>query len=148
MLAMLALLKRTVSFCEIMNFKEKYSPILILSYFCGMGLLIAIVLGGARTIIDGIPFFQMLEAPVFMVIVTFFVGILFCEVKARIKSRLLAAILFGILTPQIFILFLFVSDAILGRETKIMLSEYYIITTVVLGTLASMIYLGIVKNKN
>ena len=94
---------------------------------------------------DGGSYLKRLEAPVFMVLFALIVGVIFCEVRAYIRARLAASILFGFLSSQLFFIGLITSSIIHGEKPKeIPLNIYVILSLFFMATLA-VIYLKIVR---
>jgi len=122
---------------------KKYMPLVIVVYFCTTGLFIAYILGSIKVFFDGGSVFDLLEGHLFLALVAFIVGVIFCEIRTCIKSRFRASLLFGILSGQIYFGCFFVSSIIFEGVFKEIPFNYYLIVTLILSAGMSVIYVGV-----
>jgi len=86
--------------------KLKYAPMIIVIYFSVMGLVIAFILSVVRYFLDGTSLMKGIDAPIFMSAIAIIIGLIYCEVNYWVKNLWIGAILFGILSINLFILLL------------------------------------------
>ena len=85
---------------------EKYESFFTVLRFVLIGLFTAILLSIIKYFIDDTPVLEILEGPLFISVMAIIVGISYCEVKFYIKNIILASIVFGVISSQLFLLFL------------------------------------------
>jgi len=130
-----------------MKVMRKYQPLKILLFFIVSMLLLALFLSFIRFIFEGgsiSSIFYRLEGFVFLSFFAILLGIIFCEIKALIQSKIWGAIIFGMVTSQLFIICLFVSSLLTDGSVKEMPENMYLFFTLVFTPLLSAIYFGMV----
>ena len=88
--------------------------------------------------------FYRVESGVFLGIVALLCGVVFCEIKAIIQSKILGAFLFGAVSSQLFVLCLFISSFLTSGAVKKMPNDMYLFFTLIFTPLLSAIYFGMV----
>jgi len=128
--------------------KNKYEPMVIILYFAIMGFFIAVILATLRHFLDNIPFIKMLEAPAFISIVAIFIGFIYCEVKFWINSLWIGSLLFGILSINLFIFLLPISQLLFkGHIGNLFTIDEYLIATLFGSPLLALLYFSIENRK-
>jgi hypothetical protein len=125
---------------------QKYEHLFTVVFFILLGLFVSVLLAVVRSLWDGSSIIELLKAPVFLSLTAFAIGLVFCEIKAYIKSKLIASLLFGVVTPIIFFASLFIDSIITDGFIKPMVIDFYVWLFVILGALSSSIYWGLVRN--
>ena len=87
---------------------EKYKPFFIVLHFVLIGLFITIILSIIKYFIDSISILEVMTAPLFISIMALVIGFFYCELKYYVKNVIFASIIFGIVSSQIFLLFLMI----------------------------------------
>jgi hypothetical protein len=88
--------------------------------------------------------FHRVESGVFLGAVALLCGIVFCEIKAIIQSKVLGALLFGAVSTQLFVLCLFINSFLTGGAVKKMPDDMYVFFILIFTPLLSAIYFGMV----
>jgi hypothetical protein len=127
-----------------MEFSEKYAPLIIVCFYCALGLFIALLLAGVGTFLYGGSYFARIEAPIFMTIYGFLVGIIFCEVRSYINSKLTGSLLFGILSSQLFFIALFASSLFYGEAPKKPPLDLYLVVSLFFTSTLAVLYFKLV----
>lgn len=128
---------------------HKYYPLVLTSVFTIGALTIALLLSFVSYLIDGgefIAVFQRMQGFLFIAVVAISLGILASEIKCFIKSHIRASLLFGILSPLLFIGCLLIDSILFNGSIKAMPDEFYLIMYMLFGFLSGAIYFGTLKN--
>ena len=96
--------------------KLKYEPMITVTYFSVMGLVIALLLSTLRYFMDGSSIIKLLEAPLFISMTVILIGLVYCEVSSWIKNLWTGSIIFGILASNLFIFLLPMSSLMFNGE--------------------------------
>ena len=119
----------------------------MLLFFTVSMFLLMLFLSFVRFLFEGGTFysiFKRVESGAFLGIVALLCGIVFCEIKAIIQSKILGAFLFGAVSTQLFILCLFISSFLTGGAVKKTPDDMYLFFVLIFTPLLSVIYFGMV----
>jgi len=128
-----------------MRVAEKYQPLMVVAFFTCGGLVIGLVLALLRFVFEGGSFWSAiskLEAVVFMSFTSIILGIICCEIRALIKTKALASIIFGFISSQVFLGCLFLSSLVTDGIVKGLPDNMYLFGTLFFTVALSLIYFG------
>ncbi|WP_010381920.1 hypothetical protein [Pseudoalteromonas rubra] len=127
---------------------SKYKPLIITVVFSTIGLLLATLFSFLRFIFEGGEIndvFSRLEGTAFLAVLSVILAVVASEINFHIKSNILSSILFGILSPAIFICFLWLSSLFFNGVINSMPAEFYLFMYAFLGGLGGAIFFGTLR---
>ena len=123
-------------------------PMVVVLYFSiTMLLLVAFPLSALKYFLDDTSITTTLEGPMLMAIAAILIGLIYCEISARIKNLLLGSILFGVIASNLFIALLPISSVVLNREIRSIPLNVYLFIAIVGSGLLAAIYHGVKTKK-
>ena len=122
--------------------RSKYEPMFIVIFYSIMGLAIALFLGVIKHYIYDCSIIDVIEGPLFISIVAILFGLAYCEISFYIKNLWLGAIIFGILTSNLFIFSLPISSLIFdGKIGSLPPLNLYLLLILFMSFILGLIYL-------
>jgi len=121
--------------------------LVVLYFSIAMIVFIAMPLSAIKNASEGTPFSKTLDAPIFIATVAIFISLVYCEISSLIKNLLLASVLFGAISINIFIGLMLMSSLITHGHIGNISFETYFLLTGIGGTALAAIYFGIKTKK-
>jgi len=127
-----------------MAISNKYRPLILVFIFTSVGLVISLLLSILRLFIEGQFINPISGGLIFVACVAILLGIIYCEISARIKSKIWGAIIFGFMSSQLFIACLILSSIVGDGVVKEMPENMYLVFTSLFTPMLAGIYFGTV----